>query len=97
MADSILTFAQMEAALDNMAKAVQKVATATGHAFVAAGVNEGTDSLVYGLRALAETDMRAWTSDDAIAKAQAAAHNALESIYTDAGSMDGVIKLLAPV
>lgn len=96
MADSILTDAQMRAAFDNMAKAVQKVAAGTGHAF-ASGVNEGTDSLVYGLRALAETDMRAWTSDDAIAKAQAAAHNALDYIYPGAGNMDGLIRLMAPI
>jgi len=99
MADSLLTFTQMEAAFDNIAHSIRKVTTATGHSFITTPglVNESTDSLVWGLRAFAETDIRAWTSDDAIARVSAAAHNALNYVYTDEGNIDGAIKILAPI
>jgi hypothetical protein len=78
MADSRPSFAQTLALLDNIEKLYQLEQAVSDGGFT----GEGTGTLLYGLRYLVETRLRAWTSDSGIRDVVPAATNALKLLDT---------------
>jgi len=90
MADSRLTAAQTLAVLDNLAKQYQLEQAVADGGFT----GEGTNTLLYALRYLVETRMRAWTSDSGIRDVVPRAVNALKTF--DVLDSKGTLALLLP-
>jgi hypothetical protein len=90
MADSRLSFTEVRQLLDNIAKAHQLLKAVADGGFT----GEGTNTVLYALRYLVETRMRAWTSDSAIRDIVPNAVNALKKF--DVTDSSGTTKLLAP-
>lgn len=96
MADSRISFAQLKAAFDNIAYAVQLQKAVTGDAFNSTST-ETAGTLRETMRYLKEDRARAWTSDSAIRRAVPPMVAAMSSLDTYDASVRLVAHLYDPI
>ena len=94
MADTRVSYSQVLAVFDNIAKIYQTAQTPVDGGFS----GESTNTVLYGLRYLANTRIAGWTGcADGIAKVFPAAADALANFDSDYRTSPGVTRFLAPI